>query len=52
MKVCTAAAIREIERVAIEERGIPSLTLMERAASAVRDAVKQSGRKRIVLLCG
>ena len=35
MKLFTAAQMKEIDRIAIEERGIPSTLLMERAAKAV-----------------
>ena len=52
MKVSPSPEIREMERVAIEERGIDSLTLMTHAARAVAEAVKASKRKRIVFLCG
>ena len=31
MKLATAAQMRELDRQAIEERGIPSIDLMERA---------------------
>ena len=33
MILATAAQMRELDRVAIEERGIPSLELMEHAAA-------------------
>lgn len=36
----TAAQMKELDRIAIEERGVPSLHLMERAATAVADAVE------------
>lgn len=36
----TAARMKELDRIAIEERGIPSLDLMEQAATAVADAVE------------
>ena len=36
----TAAQMKELDRIAIEERGIPSLELMEQAATAVADAVE------------
>ena len=52
MKVTPCSEIRRIERTAIEDRGIPSLQLMDRAAHAVADAVKASKRKKIVILCG
>ncbi len=35
MYLATAAQVKEIDRIAIEERGIPSLELMENAARAV-----------------
>lgn len=35
MKLFTAAQMKEIDRIAIEERGIPSTLLMERAAKAI-----------------
>ena len=34
MNIATAAQMREMDRTAIEERGIPSVQLMEAAASA------------------
>ncbi len=37
--LATAAQMRELDRRAIEERGVPSLELMEHAAAAVADAV-------------
>ena len=37
--LATAAQMKELDRRAIEERGIPSLELMERAAQAVADTV-------------
>ena len=39
MKLTTSAQMRELDRVAIEERGIPSIELMERAAEGVASAV-------------
>jgi len=39
MELYTAAQVREADRRAIEERGIPSLELMEHAARAVAEAV-------------
>lgn len=35
MYLATAAQMKELDRIAIEERGVPSLTLMENAAKAV-----------------
>ena len=35
MKIITAAEMREIDRITTEKFGVPSLTLMENAGSAV-----------------
>ncbi|PYV56526.1 MAG: bifunctional ADP-dependent NAD(P)H-hydrate dehydratase/NAD(P)H-hydrate epimerase, partial [Acidobacteria bacterium] len=37
MKIVTSAEIREIDRVTTEKFGVPSLTLMENAGSAVAE---------------
>ena len=42
MTLATAAQMRELDRVAIEERGIPSLELMENAAAAAADILSAS----------
>ena len=39
LPLATAAQMKELDRRAIEERGVPSLDLMEHAARAVADAV-------------
>jgi NAD(P)H-hydrate epimerase len=56
VKIVTAEQMRELDRRAIEERGIPGLTLMENAGRAVAGAaVRMTERcpdKPIVLLCG
>lgn len=39
LKLYTAAQMKEIDRIAIEERGIPSTLLMERAAKAIVNEV-------------
>ena len=47
MTLATAAQMKELDRVAIEERGIPSLELMENAAKAVAEEVLfRTGRTR------
>ena len=50
----TAAQVRELDRLAIEERGIPSLTLMERAGADALDALtgRYPGARNLVVLCG
>ena len=57
MKLTTSAQMRELDRIAIEERKIPSIDLMERAAEGVTAAVldllpEKPSRCRIAALCG
>lgn len=56
MKIITVAQTREMERIALKERGISSTLLMERAASAVTEVVKKmvGARQspRAVVFCG
>lgn len=54
MKIVTAAEMREIDRVTSERFGVPSLTLMENAGSAVADFVLEQypQGKRIGVVCG
>ena len=57
MKLATAAQMRELDRQAIEDRGIPSIDLMERAADgivqAVLDVLSVSPKKcRAAIFCG
>ncbi len=49
-----AAQVRELDRLAIQERGIPGYTLMSRAGAASFDALRQRwpGANRIVVVCG
>ncbi|MFL6235141.1 MAG: NAD(P)H-hydrate dehydratase [Thermoanaerobaculia bacterium] len=42
MRILTAEAMREVDRAAIEELGIPSLVLMENAAIGVVEAIGES----------
>src|SRR5690349_22304799 len=54
MKIVTAAEMREVDRVTSERFGVPSLSLMENAGTAVAEfAVSQfPAAKRITVLCG
>src|SRR3974390_367920 len=54
MKIVTAAEMREIDRVTSERFGVPSLTLMENAGSAVADCVLANypQAKRVGVVCG
>ena len=50
MKLTTAEQMKELDRQAIEERGIPSIDLMERAAAGVAEAAllrRPSGRGNV-----
>lgn len=47
MKIASVEQMREMDRIAIRERGIPSTDLMERAAQAVAEAASElAGRNR------
>ena len=56
MRTATAAQMKELDRLAIEEWGIPSVELMEKAARAVADEVEKllpGGRPyRVAVFCG
>ena len=57
MKLATAAQMKELDRQAIEERKIPSIDLMERAAEGVFKAVlemlpERPGKCRVAVFCG
>lgn len=57
MKLATAAQMRELDRQAIEERKIPSIDLMERAAEGIAKAVlellpERPGKCRVAVFCG
>lgn len=57
MKLAAAAQMRELDRKAIEERKIPSIDLMERAAAAVAQAALDAlpdkpGKCRAAVFCG
>jgi len=54
MKIVSAAEMREIDRVTSEKFGVPSLTLMENAGTAVAELVllAHPNAKRIGVICG
>ncbi len=54
MKIVTTAEMRAIDRATSERFGVPSLTLMENAGSAVADHVvaHYGAARRIVVVCG
>ena len=53
-KVYTAAEVRELDRIAIEDRGIPGIVLMKRAGRAVFDEVRRRwpDGNTITVVCG
>jgi ADP-dependent NAD(P)H-hydrate dehydratase / NAD(P)H-hydrate epimerase len=54
MKIVTAAEMREIDRLTTERFGVPSLTLMENAGTAVAQVVRSRypEAKRVGVICG
>jgi NAD(P)H-hydrate epimerase len=50
----TAAQVRELDHIAIEEAGIPGYTLMSRAGAAAWDALREAWpeARHIVVVCG
>jgi hydroxyethylthiazole kinase-like uncharacterized protein yjeF len=54
MKITTADEMREIDRITTQRFGVPSLTLMENAGSAVAQfvLVHYASANRIVVVCG
>lgn len=55
MRIATASQMRELDRITIQERGVPSTDLMERAAAALaRAALELAGGApgRAVCFCG
>jgi ADP-dependent NAD(P)H-hydrate dehydratase / NAD(P)H-hydrate epimerase len=54
MKIVTAAEMREIDRVTSERFGVPSLTLMENAGTAIAEHVlaHHHASRKIVVFCG
>ena len=54
MKITTAAEMREIDRATTERYGVPSLTLMENAGSAIAQFIleRYGQASRIAVVCG
>ena len=54
MKIVSTAEMREIDRVTIERFGVPSITLMENAGTAVADFIisRYPSARRIGVICG
>jgi NAD(P)H-hydrate epimerase len=54
VRVLTVAEVRELDRYAIEELGLPGLVLMENAALGVADALGERfpEARRIAIVCG
>ncbi len=54
MRILTAEAMREVDRAAIEDLGIPSLVLMENAAIGVVEALGQAfgDAESVAVFCG
>ena len=52
MKTVTVEQIQELDRVAIQERGIPSLQLMEAAGKACFEVIRKKSPKRVTVICG
>jgi hydroxyethylthiazole kinase-like uncharacterized protein yjeF len=55
VKVVTAAEMREIDRLAIEKFGVPSLDLMERAGAGAAELLVHVGLERggkVTVICG
>ena len=55
-KILTCAQMRAADKYTIEEKGIPSETLMERAGSAIADEaakmLEKMGGRRVLAVCG
>ncbi len=54
MRILSAEAMREVDRAAIEDLGIPSLVLMENAAIGVADAIGEvyEDAESAAIFCG
>ena len=54
MRILTPEAMSEVDRISIEELGVPGLVLMENAALGVADAVGDSfpEAQSVAIICG
>src|SRR5450432_2509135 len=52
LPVVTATEMRALDRVTIDEIGIPALTLMETAGRSVAAAALEMGRGPVAVVCG
>ena len=54
VELYTAGQVRELDRIAIEERGIPSIILMERAGVSALEVItrRYTDAKNLVVVCG
>ena len=53
MRILSAHEARELDRVAMQEQGIPSVTLMENAGRAVAEKVgSMANGGKVGILCG
>ncbi len=54
MRILTAAEMREVDRRAIEDIGIPSMVLMENASIGIADAIAESfgAAEMVAIVCG
>ena len=48
----TAEQVRELDRIAIEELGVPGIVLMKRAGRALFDFIKSQNARAVTVFCG
>ena len=52
MYILTNAEMKEAERIAIEEKGIPSLILMENAARGATEVILENNPESVIVFAG
>lgn len=52
MYILSTKEMKEVERVAIEDKGIPSLLLMENAAKGATEIILEQNPKRVIIFAG